>query len=104
MYGPSAGPAETICVVLEYGGMGSVLPNDLLRWFNAVGRATGYALLRVTTPGVESTPNGGTRRTPDEIGAWCDAHTSALVRHSVLLKRPGAPREHRRPPPVVHVS
>jgi hypothetical protein len=57
----------------------------LLRWFAESGRPRSYPLLRTASSGVVCTPNGGTQRTPADVGRWCDEHTSALLRHHVLL-------------------
>jgi hypothetical protein len=94
VYGPRAvgatpHPAATICVVFPRLTAGAAAKSDLFVrlfcWFMESGHQRSYPLLRSASSAVVCTPNGGTQRTAADLGRWCDEHTSALVRHCVLV-------------------
>ena len=41
--------------------------------------------IRSGMPGIQCTPNGGSHRTSNELGHWCDQATDALTRYHVLI-------------------
>jgi L-alanine-DL-glutamate epimerase-like enolase superfamily enzyme len=58
--------------------------------------ADAHPPLRSTMPGVEHTPNGGSTRTPHDVGLWCDSVTDAMTRYHVLVNhlRPRKRKKH----------
>lgn len=72
-----------VCVKGPAGTPDTDFLQQVFAWVLTPGRRDAYAYVPMREDVVKPEPNSGSSRTPQDIGAWCDALLDALTAHHV---------------------